>query len=84
MVPHRLQGSSEGSTGHSSLPLAASLALARLVGLVCFVSLTTLLLALQQAGPLLKDLVLKGTNDADEVLHMLQIHLKDGRWHAQV
>ena len=35
-----------------------------------------LLLPLKQAGPLLEDLILVGTNDLDEVLHMRQIHLK--------
>lgn len=77
MLSYWLQGSSEGSIGHGSLPFASSLALASLtvVALVGFVTLPPLLLALQQAGTLLEDLVLKGANDADEMLHVLQVHL---------
>ena len=72
-----LQGGSEGGIGDSSLPLAACMALAGLVGGVGLVALPPLLLALQQASPLLEDLVLKSANDADEVLHMDQIHLQN-------
>ena len=77
MLPYWLQRGCEGSIGHRSLPFAASLALALRMGPVGIglVPLTALLLALQQPGTLLKDLVLKGTYHTDEVLHVLQIHL---------
>ena len=42
---------------------------------VCLVPFPALLLALQQAGSLLEDLVLEGAHNTDEVLHMFQIHL---------
>ena len=77
MGSHRLQGCIEGSAGLLRLPLGSRLPCpgSPALPLLSLVPLPALLLALQQASPLLEDLVLKGPNHTDEMLHMLQIHL---------
>lgn len=74
---NRLQCRIEGSTWLLGLPLGGSLAGPRgpALPLMGLVPLPALLLPLQQAGTLLKDLVLKGANHANEVLHMFQVNL---------